>query len=411
MVKFKFYIFALLLFLSVLPAFGQTKKALEIERKKLKKEITQVNALLSQTKKNQKNALESLEVLNQKIKTRLKLIKTINLEANLLAKDIQQNQQKLTKLNNELTALKADYAAMIYKSYKSKSQQSRLLFLLSSKNFYQAYKRLEYMKQYTSFRKRQGEAIVIQTATVEKLKDSLLLKKKAKDTLILGELAQKKQIEFDKKNQEKLISAIKKKESRYKRQLQQKIRAEKKIAQKIDKIIKEEIAKANRLARAKLKVKPKKTTKNEFILSPEAKALVAKFELNKGKLPWPVKEGLVTRKFGVQKHPTIGGITLNSTGLHINTKAGMYAESIFNGEVLTIQRTAEGRKNVLIRHGNYISTYNNLENTLVNVGDTVKTGQKLGKIFTDKVTGETKLIFVLFKNTVRLNPSSWILKR
>ena len=97
--------------------------------------------------------------------------------------------------------------------------------------------------------------------------------------------------------------------------------------------------------------------------------------------------------------------------MHINTSKGSYAESIFNGAVLAIQLTAEGRKNILVQHGNYITAYNNLENAFVKVGDKIKTGQALGKVFTDKVSGKTKLIFVLFKNTKRLNPSSWIKKR
>jgi septal ring factor EnvC (AmiA/AmiB activator) len=113
----------------------------------------------------------------------------------------------------------------------------------------------------------------------------------------------------------------------------------------------------------------------------------------------------------LQKHPTIGGITINSTGLHFTTSKGAYAESIFNGTVLGIQLSSEGRKNVLVQHGNYITAYNNLKNTLVKVGDKVTNSQKIGQIFTDKVSGKTTLIFVLFKNTKRLDPSSWILKR
>jgi len=154
----------------------------------------------------------------------------------------------------------------------------------------------------------------------------------------------------------------------------------------------------------------KSNEKNEFILSPEAKALAVNFELNKGKLPWPVTEGLIVRKFGIQAHPTFSGITINSTGLHIATKKGMSATAIFNGKVLAIQVTSEGRKNVLVQHGNYITAYNNLENSFVKVGNTIVTGQEIGQVFTDKITGKTTLIFVLFKNTKRLNPSSWILK-
>ena len=411
MINKKFYISILIFLLSVFSVVGQTRKQLEEQRKKLKKEIEQVNTLLFKEKKKEKNALEDLKDINKKIDVRAQLISTINLEANALSKEIKHNEKNIEKLNKQLTKLKEDYADMIFKSYKSKSQQSRTMFLLSSQNFYQAYKRLEYMKQYTSYRKKQGEEITVQTDIVQKYNDSLLYQKQVKDTLILSEKHQKEEIEADKKNQEKLISTIKKKESTYKKELQKKIKEEKKVTTRIDKLIKAEIARANRIAKAKLKTKPKTVKKNEFILSPEAKALAASFELNKGKLPWPVKEGIVVRRFGKQPHPSFPGITINGTGLHIVTSKGTYAEAIFSGKVLNVLVSSEGRKNVLIQHGNYISSYNNLENIYVKKGDVIKTGQKIGQIFTDKVSKKTKLIFVLFKNTTRLNPSSWILKR
>ena len=174
---------------------------------------------------------------------------------------------------------------------------------------------------------------------------------------------------------------------------------------KIDKIIRDAIARSNR--------KRKKGTKKStgFILTPEAKALAAKFEQNKTRLPWPVSKGLVTRRFGVQKHPTIGGITINSTGIHLTTEKNAKAKSIFNGKVMAIQLTSEGKKSILVQHGNYITAYNNLAKIYVNKGDKITTGQNLGEIFTDKVTGKTTLVFVLYKNTKKLNPASWLLKR
>ena len=411
MKKTSFYIAIFILLFSGLSSVGQTKRALEQQRKKLKREIEQVNNLLFKEQKKERNVLEDLKDLNQKIDVRLRFIRTINSEAKLLSKEIISNKKEIDALEQELTALKADYAGMIFKSYKSKSQQSRLMFLLSSQNFHQAYKRLEYMKQYTSFRKRQGEAIGTQTTLVRKKNDSLLYQKQVKDTLILTEKDQKEKIEIDKKSKEKLISTIKKKERKYKREIQNKIKAERRVAEKIDKIIRDEIAKANRIAMEKLKNKPTTVKKNEFVLSPEAKALATKFELNKGKLPWPVEEGLITRRFGKQSHPTFPGITINSTGLHIVTQRGRSASAIFNGEILNILITSGGRKNVLIQHGNYITSYNNIEKLYVKKGDRVTTGQKIGQIFTDKVSGKTTLIFVLYKNTTKLNPSSWILKR
>ncbi|UAM98237.1 peptidoglycan DD-metalloendopeptidase family protein [Polaribacter litorisediminis] len=403
----KFNIFLALVFLMSYASFSQTKEQLEAQRKKYRNEITRYNKLLFKEIGKKENALQDLKDINQKIQVRNKLIKTIQLEAKLLSKGIKTNERKIENLKKNLEALKTDYASMIYKSYKSKSQQSRMMFLLSSQNFYQAYKRLEYMKQYASFRKKQGEEILVQANFISKLNDSLRYQKSVKDTLIFVEKNQKDAIISDKKQQESLITTIKKKEGKYKREIKKNVREEKIVAERIDKIVREAIAKANK----KVANKPKNSKKNEFILSPEAKALAAKFELNKGKLPWPVQEGIVVRKFGKQSHPLYPGIEINGTGLHIVTSQGSDAEAIFNGEVLNILVGSGGTKNVMIRHGNYITSYNHLENAYVKKGDKITTGQKIGRIFTDKVSGKTTLIFVLLKNTYKLNPASWMLKR
>lgn len=403
------HIIFLSVFLIQLASFSQSRKELEVQRKKYKSEIVKLNKLLFNEQQKEKNVLEELKDITQKIEVRNKLLATINLEAQLLSKEIAENEKKLLKLNQSLNLLKEDYADMIFKSYKSKSQQSRLMFLLSSQNFYQAYKRLEYLKQYREFRKKQGQEILIQTNKIVSLNDSLLDQKKVKDTLIVSEENQIKEIESDQDLMKNLVAKIKRKENKYKRELQQNVKIEKRITAKIDDLIREEIAKANKLAKTKSTTKTSK--KNEFLLTPEAKALAASFELNKGKLPWPVFEGIVVRKFGNQPHPTFPGIIINGTGLHIVTSKDSDAISIFNGEVLNILVGSRGTKNVLIRHGNYISSYNNLETSYVNKGDLITTGQKIGRIFTDKVSKKTKLIFVLFKNTTRLNPASWLLTR
>lgn len=403
-IRFPYISLIILFFLTVsITAQVKSRKQLEADRKRIKKEIQMVNKLLFEAQKKEKNALEDLKDINQKISIREKLITTINLEAQSLTNEIALNEKEVEKLNQKLKLLKEDYAVMIYKSYKSKSQQSKTMFLLSSKNFYQAYKRLKYMNQYTSFRKKQGEEVVLLASKFQRLKDSLSYQKKLKDTLLTNEEVEKLKIEDDKESQKKLITQIKGKEKKYKRELKKKQEEDKKIADRIDKIIKDAIAKSNAKKGA---IKSK-----GFSLSPEAKALAVRFEQNKGKLPWPVDSGLIIRKFGKQPHPIYAGNYINSTGIHIATNKGTNAEAIFNGEVLAIQTQSEGKRSVLLRHGNYISVYNNLESIYIKVGQKVKTGQALGKIFTDRVTGKTKLIFVLSKNTTRLNPASWILRK
>ena len=156
----KLYIVFLSVFLMSVSAFGQTRKQLESQRKKYNSEIKKLNKLLSNEQDKKKNALDDLRDLNRKILVRNKLISTINLESKILSNEIKTQEDKIIEFNKNLVALKADYGEMIYKSYKSKSQQSRTMFLLSSQNFYQAYKRLEYMKQYTSFRKNKEKKLL-----------------------------------------------------------------------------------------------------------------------------------------------------------------------------------------------------------------------------------------------------------
>ncbi|CAL2062041.1 murein hydrolase activator [Tenacibaculum sp. 190524A05c] len=379
---------------------GQSRKELEKRRKKLNKEIKKINNLLFETNKEKTNALDDLKDLSQKITVRERLIETIELENETLSKEIALNEKKIEKNNLELANLKADYAAMVFKSYKSKSQQSKTMFLLSSENFLQAYKRIKYIEQYKSFRKKQGQRVIAKTAEIKKLNDSLTKRKNQKKVLINTEKTQKKKIENEKEEQETLVTKIKTQEGKYKKQLQKKIREEKAVAKKIDKAIRAAIAKANKGKKGKAK-------KGELLLSKAEKALKANFEQNKGNLPWPL-DGVVTRKFGVQPHPTFKSITINSTGLHIRGKQGDDAKSIFNGKVLSITKSDKGTRSVMIQHGDYITTYSNLREVFVKKGQTITTGTSVGKIFTDRITGKTDLVFVLFKNTNRLNPSDWI---
>ena len=395
-----FYISFFAFFLVGTSSYSQTRKELENRREKIKKEITQMNSLIFNTKKKKDDALEDLKDLKQKINARERLIETIELEAKKLATEIRRNEKELNKNNDELESLKKDYSNMVVKTYKSKSQQSKTMFLLSSKNFYQAYKRLKYMQQYSDFRKKQGEEIVGKIELIEKLNDSLSKRKKEKELLITDEKDQKDAIEKDKKSQESLVSKIKKQENKYKRNLESKLKEEKRINARIDKLIKDAIARANK------NKKGSKTTSG-FVLDEAEKKLLANFEQNKGNLPWPVS-GIITRKFGVQPHPTFSGIKINSPGLHIVTKENTKAKSIFNGKVLTIQANNDGTKSVIVQHGSYISAYNNLETIAVKKGDVVKTGDAVGKVFTDKLSGKTTLKFILYKNLTRLNPQDWI---
>jgi len=400
-VKFKSIFLVLALFISVaISAQNAKRENLEARKNQIKKEIIYLDGLLSKTKKTEKNLLGEVKDLNVKISKREELITVISHESAELGNEIYLNQLDINKNQRNLEALKKDYAQMIFKSYKSKSQNSRIMFLLSSENFYQGYKRFQYMKQYSSFRKNQAEEIQQKTIKIQALTDTLVSKKKQKQDLLSEKQQEQIVIKKEKQEQEGLLSKVKDKENKYKRQISQFQKEERKIDAQIDRIIREAIVASN-----KNTSKPTSTT---FTLTAEAKELASKFTSNKGQLPWPVEKGIVSTYYGKQPHPVVKTATIQSNGVRITTDSGSKARAVFDGTVLSVQVLGGNLKAVLIQHGDYITVYKNLENVFVHIGQKVKTKQEIGSIYTDKITGKTILGFVLSRNVTTENPASWI---
>lgn len=392
------------------PAIAQPykQKQLEEKRQAILNEIKQINSLLFKAKKEEKSVLTQVEDLHSKIVARQNLIRVTNQQANLLSREINDNLSKIEYLRGELKELKEDYATMIVKSYKSKSAQSRIMFLFSSENFLQAYKRLQYMKQYTKHRKLQGESIKKKTETLQELNKGLIADKKKKKVLISDNKVAKTKLSRELKDQEGLIATLKKDETKYAVQIRKKQKEAAKIDCEIDKLIRDAIAAANK-AKAKKTGKKVKSSKT-FALSPEAKALAANFTKNKGKLPWPVKKGVVVKRFGNTRHPQLPNVTTYCSGIEIATNSNAKARAVFNGEVMEIQKIKGANNAIYIQHGNYITVYQNIKNVLVKKGDKVTTKQELGTVYTKSSTGKTILKFLVYQNTTKMNPASWVYK-
>jgi murein hydrolase activator len=399
----KFVLWLLLLVSTV--GFSQNKKQQELEerRQELRQEIQKINQLQQENKSKEKSQLSLIENYNYKINVLNNLISVTNQQANLLTREINTNQKKITKLRDELKALKADYAAMIVKSYKSKNQQSRIMFLLSSNNFKQAYKRLQYMKQYSDHQKQQGQEIKSKSEELQRINASLLKQKDDKQNLILENRAVQKTLEDERKQHEILMVSIKKNINVYAAQIRTKQQEADRIDKEIDRIIREAIVKSNKKA-------GKPATSTGFSLTPEEKVLATNFASNKGKLPWPVEKGFVTLRYGSQPSPIDKSLTIKSNGVRIATERGAKVKAVFNGEVSSIIVIKNANPIVMIRHGNYITAYKNLSKVYVKEGDKVTTKQEIGEVFTNPSNGETILNFIIYQNLNTLNPAEWIYK-
>ncbi|MDC1379824.1 peptidoglycan DD-metalloendopeptidase family protein, partial [Algibacter sp.] len=372
-------------------------------RQELRREIQKINELRSENKSKAKSELSLIEDFNYKISVLSNLIKVTNQQANLLTREISSNQNKISSLRDELKQLKEDYAAMIVKSYKSKNQQSRIMFLLSSNDFKQAYKRLQYIKQYSDHQKKQGEIIKIKTIELQDSNASLLKQQEDKKKLITENRGVQNTLEKARKQHQTVMVSIKKNLSRYASQIKKKQREANRIDREIDRIIKAAIAKSNKKAG---KIASSKT----FALTSEEKVLASNFISNKGKLPWPVEKGFVRLGYGSQPHPIDRSLIIKSNGVRIATEKGAKARAVFDGEVSEILKMKNVNPIVMIRHGNYLTLYRNLSQVYVKKGDKVRTKQVIGEVFTNPSNGETILSFTLSKGTATENPASWIYK-
>lgn len=397
------------LFLTTTFSFSQSgkQKELEARRVELRNEIEKINTLLASNKSKQRSEVSLIEDLNHKLNVRENLIKVTNQQANLLTREINTNQKEITANRNELKLLKVNYGKMLQKSYKNKNKQNRVMFLLSSSNFKQAYKRIQYLNQYADYQKQQGETIKEKTKALQDANLKLLAQKEKKRALIAQNKIAQKTLERERIEHEKIMSSIRKNLDKYSAQVKAKEREATRIDKEIDKIIRDAIAESNK---AKVSDKTKRVSSKGFALTAEAKALANDFLGNKGKLPWPVEKGVVKLRYGKQPSPIDPSVTINSNGVRISTEKNAKVRAVFNGEVWRIIHPKRSNPIVLIKHGNYITAYRNIGKLYIKTGDKVTTKQDIGEVFTSPTNGESILNFSIYKDSHTQNPASWIYK-
>ncbi|WP_343696206.1 peptidoglycan DD-metalloendopeptidase family protein [Flavobacterium sp.] len=394
------------------------QEKLEQRKAQILQEIKDNEKMLQSVRKKEKSAVNEYLIQANKIKLKEKLINTTAKQERILSNDMYINQVKVNKLKKELAVLKEDYAKMILKSYKSRSEQSRAMFILSSESFLQAYKRAQYLKQYTTFRKNQGLEIQEKSAQLVDFNAKLDGQRQVKKKIIAENQKEKQSLEVEKKEQQKLVNSIKKDKNRIAADIKAKQSESKRIDRQIDRLIREAIAEANRKAAAeKAKENPGSTapkapvSSSKIVLTPEDKVLAADFKANKGRLPWPVEKGFISLGYGDQPHPLYPSISVHNSGVEITTEDGANARAVFAGEVFSVMVLSPVNTVVMIQHGDYFSVYQNLSKVFVSKGEKVSIKQNIGKVRTSGDTGKTVIKFLILQNTTNSDPENWLQNR
>lgn len=379
------------------------KENLQQKKSEIEKEIEYTSKLLEETQKNKQSSLNELAVINRKINRREELIRTIADELSVLNGQILENQQSLGELDAELKQLKDEYARMIYLAFLNRGAYDRLMFLFSARNFNQAYQRMKYMQQYSDYRKQQAALIVEKQNELTAMTREIEQQKADKESLLSAKEKELIRLDSEKNDKSVTLTRLGQKESELRKTLKEKEAAARKLQQAIEKIIAEEIRKSNEMMNSRTG-----SSSATFALTPEERELSNTFAANMGKLPWPTERGVISSPFGEHPHPVLKGIKVKNNGIDILTSSGSPARAIYAGEVSRIIAVPKYHNVVIIRHGEFLSVYSNLDEVMVSKGDKVVTKQVIGSIQTDESSSRTELHFELWKGKELQDPLQWI---
>lgn len=396
----------IILMLCAATCYAQKDRAkLEKDKKKVEAEIEYTNKLLEQTRQTRQNSLNEVVILDKKISKREQLIITINSQVELVENQMLLAQDSINLLEKDLKNLKDEYAKMIYYAYKNKNLYDRLIFIFASEDFNQAYQRMKYFEQYNEYRKQQALLIQIKQKRLEIKMEDLAAIRDQKNTLLTSEERQKQQLTVEREEKNQSVKTLSKKEKELQNTLKEKEAAAKKLQQAIQDIIAEEIRLASERAS-----KPGAATEKTglFSLTPEEKIISDNFQNNRGSLPWPVEQGIISSTFGEHPHPVLKNVKTRNNGIDLLTEEGAEARAIFSGVVTRVMNVPNNNNVIIIRHGEFLTVYSNLDLVYVRVGEKVITKQKIGKIFTNKADSKTELHFEVWQSKTLLNPEEWL---
>ena len=389
----KFNLLLVLLLFSISLNGQQTRLELEKERKKDLLKISEAEKILRDTEKSKNVTTGKLNVINKQINNRLNLISNLKKEIKFQNTEIIELGNLISSLTRDLKVLKNEYSDMIYYSYKSRSSLDKLGYVFSSSNYNQMFRRLGYIIQYSRSRKKQINEIEIVTNELDYQKNILFQEKKTQNKFLSEELTENNKLQKLKRNQKKTISDLGKKERRIKKELN-----ERRISlEQLDNLIKEVI----RNEKAKLSGDEESLDLIE---------LTEAFEINIGKLIWPVNSGFISNKFGVHPHPVIKSVKVKNDGIDIQTTKGSKVYSVFSGKVSTVAFIPGMNNVIIINHGDYYTLYAKLKNLVVEKGDIITIGQNIADIVTNS-DGVSELQFQVWKNNIKLNPEKWIMNK
>jgi len=462
------YLLVLFTFLITSSSFAQTDKkaALEQQKKDNLSKIKELNSIISRTSKKKNASIGKLNVLKEQIGVQKKQISVLEQNQEILAEEAQKLREEGDVLKAKLERLKKEYSLMIYEAQKSSSVYNKMSFLLLSNDVGEFVRRFDYLRHYSTNRKKQADLIFKTRQDLMTQEQKVVFKKQEEQKVLVEKEGEKKKLEVLKTKEDKVVIVLSQQEKKLKTELERKKLAVRKLDNLIAGIVRREIQKSiereRKLRQAKqvkkvevakpklpelkkgettkiiadkqpdkkepekeekkievtetkkVKAEPtpapveeKKLESNTYYMNADEAKLASSFAALRGRMPFPVPSGFISDHFGVHKHPTLKGVMINNNGIDIQTSPGAPVHSVYDGVVQSVVNIPGINNVVAIQHGEYFTVYSKLANVSVSVGTRVKTGQRIGSVASDD-DGTAEINFQVWKNTVRQNPESWL---
>lgn len=352
---------------------------------RLKEEIKFIDNELKAASSKHKASYNQLLLLQEKSASRKKLVEESDVAIRDLNGQIYQKDLEISSLQARLDTLQQYYSNLVYNTYKNRDSRIWLMHLLSSENLGQGYRRFSYLRNLS-------QTMSLNAKEIMAVKDSLT-QEKAQLTQMYnqaGELKREREKEYtalksEEKKTQAVVNTLAKDKKKYKAELDRKRKEMERLNREVQRAVGKELTKKDKI---------------DYSVS-------GRFEQNKGKIPWPVR-GVVTERFGVQKHPIYKNITLPANdGITITTQKGSEVKCVFDGIVKQIMIMPGYGHCVLVQHGEYFTFYCKLASARVKSGQKVKAGETLGKLEAAD-DDSSQLHFQIWKGNTKQNPSLWL---
>lgn len=384
-----------LLFATFQMGIGQDISRQNAQKKKIEEEIAYIDKQLSSTKSKQRKSINTLTLTQKKIENRKEMIKALDVEIKDYDRQIASKNRDISRLERRMDTLKLYHSNLVYNAYKYRDAKVWFMYILASDNLGQGLRRWSFLKNLSN-------EVAIQAAQISELHTKLSKEKSELRLLRLQSINthKEREKEYVALSQEEVqvmntINFLKKQEKKFRNELNKKKKEVERLNKEIERILAEAVRQQKKAG---------KSVQVDYELS-------AKFSDNKGKLPWPVANGVVTEKYGQGYHPVFKNVKLPfNNGINISTDKNAKALSVFDGVVKQILVMPGYNQCVLVQHGEYFTFYCKLKKVEVKSGDSISRGDIIG-IIDDHEDGNGSLHFQLWKGTTKQNPEHWLRKK